>query len=263
MSEGASQPSYAGRTHLPLRCSGSTVSLTGKTLTAQRRPALRVRPSIRIWEKGKPSVLEQYNFSTKRAQLLVKEKTLKSSKTSPSPAGTAADTSLQQLRSSRAATKPQLVQQIKLTSLNFNKKISVQQLKKQQNIVSEALATIHSTDIFSPSEKQEIRRQAAQDKLQECYIPSSYGWQVNFLDNLKYVIIKLTLSVLETMEIKNRAELLSIRDKSLIKADELNSLLGVPSTDNGGSYLVKKTEDILAHIFQQPFSFTFYDNYIS
>jgi len=87
------------------------------------------------------------------------------------------------------------------------------------------------------------------------------GGQVNFLENLKYLIIKLILNVLETMHIKNRARLLSIRPKSLIKPANINSLL----YDDGGSYLLtkKKTDDNIDRIVKQHFSFLFYKNYIS
>ena len=90
------------------------------------------------------------------------------------------------------------------------------------------------------------------------YSLGSEGSQVNFLENLKYLIIKLILNVLETMHIKNRARLLSIRPRSLIKPANINSLL----YDGGGSYLLKKTEDFIANIIQQQFSFLFYNNFI-
>ena len=62
--------------------------------------------------------------------------------------------------------------------------------------------------------------------------------QVKFLENLRYIIIKLIFNVLDTMHIKNRARLLSIKPRSLIKPANINSLL----YDGGGSYLFKKTK---------------------
>jgi hypothetical protein len=90
------------------------------------------------------------------------------------------------------------------------------------------------------------------------------GRQVNFLENLKYLIIKLILSVLETINLKNRATLLAIKHRSLIKPEKLNSLLEDSATGpQDSSDLEKKTNNIIAYIIQQVFSFTFYDNYIS
>lgn len=89
-------------------------------------------------------------------------------------------------------------------------------------------------------------------------VPGLTG-QVNFLENLKYLIIKLILSVLETMHSTNRARLLSIRLRSLMKPDMLNSML----YEGGGTHLHKKAEGLIAHIVKQLFSFTFYNNFTS
>jgi hypothetical protein len=92
----------------------------------------------------------------------------------------------------------------------------------------------------------------------ELYMWGSEETQVNFLENLKYLIIKLILNVLDTMHINNRAKLLSIRPRSLIKPANIDSLL----YENGDSYLFKKSKDFIEKLVVQQFSFLFYNNFL-
>ncbi len=60
------------------------------------------------------------------------------------------------------------------------------------------------------------------------------------------------------MHINNRAKLLSIRPRSLIKPANIDSLL----YENGDFYLFKKSKDFIDKLVVQQFSFLFYNNFL-